>query len=30
MGQDWEKKEQTDLYAYRHRKVKKKKTKGYH
>lgn len=24
MGQDWEKKEQTDLYAYRHRKVKNK------
>lgn len=31
MGQDWGKKEQTDLYAYRHRKVKKtKKLKAYH
>lgn len=35
MGQDWEKKEQTDLYAYRHRKVKNKtkknkKLKAYH
>lgn len=27
MGQDWEKKEQTDLYAYRHRKVKNKTKK---
>lgn len=27
MGQDWEKKEQTDLHAYRHKKVEKNKTK---
>lgn len=36
MGQHWEKKEQTDLYAYRNRKVKNKtkknnkKLKAYH